>query len=157
MSSTYKTTYLGLNKFVGSDKPKMDDFNFDNEQLDSKFQEHVESNLHITEEERKLLGKSNFVMGTYTGDGQSTQVIPLDFEAEFLFIFTKGEELIHASGNTSNIYSAILTPLGCTDGVLFTEEGFMVSYISTTPPDGKKTMLNVSGKTYIYLAIPKAK
>lgn len=157
MSSTYKTTYLGLNKFVGSDKPKMDDFNFDNEQLDSKFQEHVESNLHITEEERKLLGKSNFVMGTYTGDGQSTQIIPLDFEAEFLMIFTKGEELIHASGNTSNIYSAILTPLGCTDGVLFTEGGFMVSYISTTPPDGKKTMLNVSGKTYIYLAIPKAK
>jgi transcriptional/translational regulatory protein YebC/TACO1 len=29
MASTYKTNYLGLNKFVGSDKPKMDDFNFD--------------------------------------------------------------------------------------------------------------------------------
>ena len=37
MASTYKTNYLGLNKFVGSDKPKMDDFNFDNETLDQKF------------------------------------------------------------------------------------------------------------------------
>ena len=36
MSSTYKTNYLGLNKFVGTDKPKMEDFNFDNEQLDSE-------------------------------------------------------------------------------------------------------------------------
>ena len=46
MTSTYKTNYLGLNKFVGSDKPKMDDFNFDNETLDQKFQEHVQSSLH---------------------------------------------------------------------------------------------------------------
>ena len=53
MASTYKTNYLGLNKFVGSDKPKMDDFNFDNETLDQKFQEHVQSSLHITEEERQ--------------------------------------------------------------------------------------------------------
>ena len=45
MASTYKTNYLGLNKFVGSDKPKMDDFNFDNETLDQKFQEHVQSSL----------------------------------------------------------------------------------------------------------------
>ena len=55
MASTYKTNYLGLNKFVGSDKPKMDDFNFDNETLDQKFQEHVQSSLHITEEERQML------------------------------------------------------------------------------------------------------
>ena len=31
MSSTYKTTNLGLNQFVGSDRPKMEDFNFDNQ------------------------------------------------------------------------------------------------------------------------------
>ena len=41
MSSTYKTTNLGLNQFVGSDRPKMEDFNFDNQQIDQKFQEHV--------------------------------------------------------------------------------------------------------------------
>lgn len=55
MASTYKTNYLGLNQFVGSDKPKMDDFNFDNETIDQKFQEHVQSSLHITEEERQML------------------------------------------------------------------------------------------------------
>lgn len=75
MASTYKTNYLGLNKFVGSDKPKMDDFNFDNETLDQKFQEHVQSSLHITEEERQMLGKSNYVIGTYTGNGESPRTI----------------------------------------------------------------------------------
>ena len=158
MSSTYKTNYLGLNKFVGTDKPKMEDFNFDNEQLDSKFQEHVESNLHITKEERKLLGKSNFVMGSYVGDGQEERIIPLDNEVEFLFIFTAGEALNHVNGTITDIFSAVLTPLGCTAGASLTEGGFSVSQFpsSISPMDGNKALLNQSGKTYLYLAIPKA-
>ena len=78
MTSTYKTNYLGLNKFVGSDKPKMDDFNFDNETLDQKFQEHVQSSLHITEEERQMLGKANYVIGTYTGLENHPEQLMLD-------------------------------------------------------------------------------
>ena len=56
MSSSYKTNYLGLNRFVGTDHPKMEDVNFDNQTIDAKFQEHIESKLHITEEERQQLG-----------------------------------------------------------------------------------------------------
>ena len=43
MSSSNKTSYLGLNQFVGSDKPKMEDFNADNRLLDEKMQQHVQS------------------------------------------------------------------------------------------------------------------
>ena len=49
MSSSNKTNYLGLNQFVGSDKPKMEDFNADNRLLDEKIQQHIQSQLHLTE------------------------------------------------------------------------------------------------------------
>ena len=53
MSSSNKTNYLGLNQFVGSDKPKMEDFNADNRLLDEKIQQHIQSQLHLTEQQRE--------------------------------------------------------------------------------------------------------
>lgn len=115
MASTYKTNYLGLNKFVGSDKPKMDDFNFDNETLDQKFQEHVQSSLHITEEERQMLGKANYVIGTYTGNGESPRTIDVGFDVEFGIIFALEEpiSMLHASAGVTGIYAAFITQQGC--------------------------------------------
>ena len=55
MSSSNKTSYLGLNQFVGSDKPKMEDFNADNRLLDEKMQQHVQSQLHLTEQQKERL------------------------------------------------------------------------------------------------------
>ena len=40
----------------------MEDFNFDNQQIDQKFQEHVLSNLHLTEQQREQLGKDGRVL-----------------------------------------------------------------------------------------------
>lgn len=153
MSSTYKTTYLGLNKFIGSDKPKMDDFNFDNETMDKKFQEHVESNLHITEEEREMLGKSNYIVGTYTGDGEANRVVDIGFAVDFGMIFASGEplNLFQAAASTTHIYSGMISQKGCSKGIVLAEKGFTVQQTSTNPPDGKKCMLNQSGKTYIYI------
>lgn len=157
MSSTYKTNYLGLNKFVGSDKPKMDDFNFDNETLDQKFQEHVQSNLHITEEERQMLGKANYVIGSYTGDGETLKTVEVGFDIDWGVIFAADEPLdaFHASSGATGIYSAMLTQKGCSKGVYLVDNGFTVQQTSTNPPDGKKSMLNQSGSTYIYCLFPK--
>ena len=83
MSSTYKTTNLGLNQFVGSDRPKMEDFNFDNQQIDQKFQEHVLSNLHLTEQQREQLGKASYQIGSYSGDGQASRTIAVEGEIGF--------------------------------------------------------------------------
>ncbi|MEG1779083.1 MAG: hypothetical protein RR263_03195, partial [Oscillospiraceae bacterium] len=42
-------TYLGLNKFVGADKPKMADFNSDNLTIDNHIKTHEEnSGIHLT-------------------------------------------------------------------------------------------------------------
>ena len=115
MSSTYKTTNLGLNQFVGSDRPKMEDFNFDNQQIDQKFQEHVLSNLHLTEQQREQLGKASYQIGSYSGDGQASRTIAVEGEIGFGLIFMVGEvfnQTITSSGDTY-VYAAVITPQGC--------------------------------------------
>ena len=115
MSSTYKTTNLGLNQFVGSDRPKMEDFNFDNQQIDQKFQEHVLSNLHLTEQQREQLGKASYQIGSYSGDGQASRTIAVEGEIGFGLIFMVGEvfnQTVTSSGDTY-VYAAIITPQGC--------------------------------------------
>ena len=62
MSSSNKTNYLGLNQFVGSDKPKMEDFNADNRLLDEKIQQHIQSQLHLTEQQRERLENPGCIM-----------------------------------------------------------------------------------------------
>lgn len=39
MASSNKTTYLGLNRWLGTDKPKREDFNADNQKIDTKVQQ----------------------------------------------------------------------------------------------------------------------
>lgn len=128
MSSTYKTTNLGLNQFVGSDRPKMEDFNFDNQQIDQKFQEHVLSNLHLTEQQREQLGKASYQIGSYSGDGQASRTIAVEGEIGFGLIFMVGEvfnQTVTSSGDTY-VYAAIITPQGCSKGVSIAEGGFTV-------------------------------
>lgn len=99
MSSSYKTNYLGLNRFVGTDHPKMEDVNFDNQTIDAKFQEHIESKLHITEEERQQLGKAGVIVGSYTGDGSSTRTITLEEAVGFGVVFASGESMVVPSSS----------------------------------------------------------
>ena len=75
MSSSNKTNYLGLNQFVGSDKPKMEDFNADNRLLDEKIQQHIQSQLHLTEQQRERLENPGYLIGSYTGDGTTKRTI----------------------------------------------------------------------------------
>ncbi len=158
MSSTYKTTNLGLNQFVGSDRPKMEDFNFDNQQIDQKFQEHVLSNLHLTEQQREQLGKASYQIGSYSGDGQASRTIAVEGGIGFGLIFMVGEvfnQTVTSSGDTY-VYAAIITPQGCSKGVSIAEGGFTVQQSATSPMDGKRSMLNQSGKSYLYMIFPPA-
>lgn len=65
MSSTNKTPNLGLNSWVGPDKPKMADFNFDNNIVDESFaslmgaiNSHSSSPVHITVTDRENIDKN---------------------------------------------------------------------------------------------------
>ena len=63
MSSTNKTEKLGLNSWIGSDKPKRIDFNTDNEIIDRAISQHTEDTVvHINAEERE-----KYPQGIYAG------------------------------------------------------------------------------------------
>ena len=156
MSSSNKTSYLGLNQFVGSDKPKMEDFNADNRLLDEKMQQHVQSQLHLTEQQRERLENPGYLIGSYTGDGTTKRTISVAQPIGFGFVFMVGEGLHYAvtTLGENHIFSAVMAPQGCSKGVSITSGGFTVLQSGSSTPDGKKNMLNQSGKKYIYLILP---
>ena len=156
MSSSNKTSYLGLNQFVGSDKPKMEDFNADNRLLDEKMQQHVQSQLHLTEQQKERLENLGYLIGSYTGDGTTKRTISVAQTIGFGFVFMVGEGLHYAvtTLGENHIFSAVMTPQGCSKGVSITSGGFTVLQSGSSTPDGKKNMLNQSGKKYIYLILP---
>ena len=156
MSSTYKTTLLGLNQFIGSDKPKMEDFNFDNQTIEQKFKEHVESNLHLSESERQALQAPPYIMGTYTGNGNLTQKINLPQEVDFGIAFAYNKPLIEAvDSGKSSIWCAIFTSETHSKGAVADTGGFVVQNMNGMPSDGKKCSLNTMGVTYGYVVFPK--
>lgn len=162
MPSSNKTSFLGLNLFVGSDKPKMEDVNFDNNQLDQRCREHFEdSEAHITAEEREKWNAAGsggsgleLTSGSYTGNGQNTQSVQLGFTPKLLLVFAQGEVLALLEGGmgVTTQYMGILTPEGGTFGISSEENGFRVHQTSGSPGDGRKSGLNASGVTYRYLA-----
>ena len=65
MSSTNKTKNLQLNSWIGSDRPKREDFNADNSIIDKAITDHVEDNtVNITSEERGIWNNYMFT-GSY--------------------------------------------------------------------------------------------
>ena len=77
MGSTNKTEYLGLSGWVHSDTPKMIDFATDNEIVDSILGEHInDSKIHLSEEDRALLGGS-ITSTLMAGNGSTSRTVTL--------------------------------------------------------------------------------
>ena len=156
MSSTYKTTLLGLNQFIGSDRPKMEDFNFDNQTIEQKFKEHTESSLHLTEHDRQALQSPSYIMGTYVGNGNLTCKIQLTQEVDFGIVFAHNKPLVEVVDNgKSSIWCAVFTPQTHSQGAAVDTGGFIVQNMNGMPSDGKKCSLNTKGITYGYVVFPK--
>ncbi len=157
MPSSYKTENLGLNRFVGTDHPKMEDFNFDNQQIDTKFQEHIRSQLHLSEQDRQSLKSAKYITGSYTGNGEASRTIQIGASVSYGVVFAVGEALSYITGSSgiNHIYLGMMSDKGCSKGVTLATDGFTVQQSTNNPPDGKKNMLNQQGKTYVYFAFPK--
>lgn len=187
MPSNNKTLHLQLNKWLGSDKPKKDDFNSDNQKIDeacrllsqsidllesavqsgSKASEQALASLsasisahtgnfgvHVTQSEKDVWANSSgTVLGSYQGNGQTSQKITLGFEPMFVFIFPTSEGIVRANwvGQVLSINSGCVTGLGSSVGMTRNSDGFTVE---SHPGgyDGFQINHNASGVKYIYLA-----
>ena len=150
------TKHYQLNQWDAVDRVLREDFNADNRLLDEKIQQHIQSQLHLTEQQRERLENPGYLIGSYTGDGTTKRTISVAQPIGFGFVFMVGEGLHYAvtTLGENHIFSAVMAPQGCSKGVSITSGGFTVLQSGSSTPDGKKNMLNQSGKKYIYLILP---
>lgn len=154
MPSTYKTPNYGLNKWTGSDKPKMDDFNLDNEKLDAALGAHAaNATLHLSEEEHGWL-RAPMEYGSYSGDGTSPRQVTVGFKPKFLLVYAVGQPLIYYDWNyrTADLYSGVATENGASMGITLSDTGFSVENVEDSVI-GVGPILNQTGKTYAWMAL----
>lgn len=177
MSSSNKTPHFLLNRWSGGDKPKKDDFNYDNVQVDEALQAlsqaverhevalgqtmsapvraHIEdAGIHVTAAERAQWNAGAAVTGgSYTGNDASARKIVLGFRPSFGIVFEEGGDPSRANFATNNyaLRFAFFGSLGCSGGVVLDAEGFTVSHVSGSTPDGFAYKLNAAGARYAYI------
>jgi len=163
MASTNKTTYLNLNQWVGSDKPKMADFNTDNQRIDtgvsalnSSMLSHINSALvHLTTADKeKIASVLKFEIRTYAGDGVNQRKITLGYKPKLGLIFAVDKPMFekHSPDNSFNQNSAAFTELGCSEGITLENDGIRLYYSSFNKPDGNGLRINAPNVTYILIA-----
>ncbi len=157
MASTNKTEHLSLNQWVLTDKPRMDDFNSDNQKLDQAVGEHTaDTTLHITSSERnKWNGAPKLAVGTYVGNNALTRTISVGFTPKVLRCLRPGR---NAGGSGQRRRRRRGLRRLCLHrhwlpGAQGGGGGFTVTHHQSTPLDSRFLRLNFSGKTYGYVAM----
>lgn len=157
MSSTNKTRNYGLNKWIGSDIPKMADFNQDNEVLDGVIGEHCSDRaVHISDEER---ARWNEFMDfhVYYGNGSSTQVVRLDIGFEPRMCIVIGNENLPGItdfGNEAHYnYFGIVTTAGGNAGLALNGKSLTVMQSTVALAGSEYRQYNQKGQGYIVIAI----
>lgn len=157
MSSTNKTTYLGLNSWLGTDKPQRADFNTDNELIDTAIGEHFEDEIrHITGEERETWNSPYFI-GTYFGNGETPRTITTKcpFEPSIVIVFANSftPTVTNFSASTVRHYFGFATKRGSTMDFSFDKKNLIIKSTTDGTNGNEYVMLNQIGKTYIYIMI----
>jgi hypothetical protein len=170
MPSSNKTQHLNLNKWLGSDKPKKDDFNEDNQKVDSAWSglntalstlQTAQSThggngtIHLTAAERTAWNaKDKLSMGTYRGDGGGSRKITLGFRPRYgqVFAATASTVRVDFDSFNCNIYAGSFGTSGCSEGLSVDDTGFTVTHHATSRPNGHTLKYNDANYTYVYIA-----
>jgi hypothetical protein len=174
MASTHKTATLFLNKWLGSDKPKKDDFNGDNDRIDEAFaglsarilstetkikplESHASNSvLHVTAADKAKWnegGGSKLEIGSYTGSGAASRTVTLGFKPRFGYLFAVGYNAVDGKWDMGecNIYAGFFSSEGSSKLIAVTDTGFTAQHMTTLPLDGACVKLNQSGVKYVYV------
>lgn len=156
MPSSSKTNYLKLNYWAAGDKPKMADFNSDNQKVDSALQEHAQNTaLHLQGNQSAWI-QQPFVSGTYAGSGERTKSVTLGFRPGLVVILPQayGPLELDTTQKTPVIRFAIGADGYGSSGLTITANGFTVSQDQDVPLAGLSMVsLNQNKVTYRYFAI----
>lgn len=157
MSSTNKTKKLGLNSWIGSDKPKRIDFNTDNEIIEQAITQHTEDCVvHIDESEREKWNNYMY-MGMYYGDGTTKRVIdtgcPFKARIGFVFANSRTVTIAHFVESKNSNYFGIFGYLANTLGIKMNtdQKNFTVENSVLAMTANEYANFNQSGVAYNYV------
>lgn len=158
MPSTHKTQNLNLNNWTGEDKPKRDDWNSDNQKIDTAFHQISQNisahssntSIHVTEEEKRLWASSgqNLSFFSYIGDGSATRSLSLNKKPSFGVVFAVNKPPIAVTPSFFTFCGFISTE-GCASGLAVTSTGFSVNNYAVADPNGFRLSYNENGVKYI--------
>jgi hypothetical protein len=150
MPSSYKTTHLRLNQWIGSDIPKRTDFNSDNIMVEEICGSHINNaQIHITQDERSKWN-APFVTGKYNGSGQVERTISLGFTPAFVQVFAANKPT--GADSASDCYSAMASAAVGSVGIQIVSGGITVQTGSVNAVGGYVPKLNAAGVEYAYIA-----
>jgi deoxyadenosine/deoxycytidine kinase len=142
---------------MGSDKPKMDDFNYDNTVIDEVVGGHInDSEIHITQEERE--NWSTFIKASvYYGNGSLERTIELDcdFDVSLVIIFARNRPMsvTRFSDSKNYNYTAFVGRYVNSMGAKFNSDfkSIVVNQSASAVMNDEYANLNESGVAYTYI------
>ena len=153
MASTNSTANLRLNQWIGSDKPKMADFNEDNRKLDEAVSAHIaDTAVHPTAAERQTWTNAAPLFGSYVGNGEPVRTVELGFKPSFGILFAADKNIVQPSGqgSTAVVFSAFISKDGCSQGAYIIDSGFEACSQPTAVAN-RIACLNEPEVTYLYM------
>lgn len=156
MPSSSKTSHLGLNYWSAGDRPKMADFNSDNQKVDGAMQEHVQNTgLHLQGNQSAWI-RQPFASGTYAGNGEATKTVTLGFKPALVVVLPQSYGPLEL--DTVQQMPIIRFAMGAdgygSTGLTITQNGFTVAQDQSLPLTGLPAVrLNQNNVTYRYFAI----
>ena len=155
MSSTNKTSFLGLSSWIGSDKPQRADFNADNEKIDEFASEHTaDLQSHLSQTDREKFDMPYFC-GVYFGNGEENQTIVTNcpFEPAFGFVYciSSPPQQTDFDNKSSYSYMAFTAPRGSSSGIYLSGSNFVATSPISPIVERESPRMNAVGHTYFYV------
>lgn len=129
MPSSFKTTKLGLNNWVESDKPTRSDFVGDNMIIDSILGTHVNDNsLHLNEKQTAQIEEPYF-FDLFQGSNEASRTITLNYTPRIVIYFAVNKPLVESteSGDVVNGGVSVYT-YGSSGGVAIGENKLIITH-----------------------------
>ena len=156
MPTNNKTPNLNLNSWIGTDKPKRQDFVDDNNILDSVIANHLADTVsHMSASEKSLLN-APFIVDVIAGDGNSTCSHTLPFSPKMVIVFLRNKVPVeyYPQGNyyIYNFAIAAQSATGASKGATLNGNTLTLEQTQNTPEDGIFINLNKYYGQYVCVA-----
>ena len=139
MSSSAKTEKMGLNQWQGTDVPKRNDFNTDNQKIEDFVTTHTENTVYSIQ--------------TFFGNNANSRVITCtaDFTPRVAIVFAHGytPQVVDIANESDYNYFGIATNSGSMFGVSLSGKNLTVNQSTTALSNVEYRNLNLKGVMYV--------